>query len=272
MSWTRKRRFFVNGAFFCYHHNMTSYKILYDLTQDAYNWYSAIVKFGQKKKLKHPVELEIAEKIQDLDFDQAKEILVPFLKNTKQAEAEKFKGIMEKQLEQYFESAVQKLEQMTGHPLAIKNCAKNRAREIAKVSPEAKSPTEDLLFLITTFPAMIVYYEEGTIYTYAKIDDKLWGMPLDGILHELLHFQTDFYYRQNPDSPVSKLTEEEYYILKESLPVLLDESWQPIITLPDQSYPEFNSLREKLHAFYAENPNFDQLIEYGAKEVQKCAY
>lgn len=176
---------------------------------------------------------------------------------------------MKKQLEQHFGSTIEKLEKMTGHPLVVKDCAKNRAREIAKVSPEAKSPAEDLLFLITTFPAMIVYYEEGAIYTYAKIDDKLWGMPLDGILHELLHFQTDFYYRRNPDSPVSKLTEEEYYILKESLPVLLDESWQPIITLPDQSYPEFNSLREKLHAFYAENPDFDQLMEYGVREVQK---
>ncbi len=247
---------------------MTSYKILYDLTQDAYNWFSAIVKFGQKKKIKYQAELEIAEKIQDLDFPQAKKILLPFLKDTKQAEIEKFKLVMEKQLEQYFGPAVQRLEKMTGHPLAIKNCAKNRTHEISKISPKTKSPDEDLLFLITTFPAMIVYYEEGVIYTYAKIDDELWGMPLDGILHELLHFQTDFYYRQNPNSSVSKLNEEEYYILKESLPVLLDESWKPIITLPDQSYPEFNNLREKLHAFYAKNPDFDQLMEYGAKEVQ----
>lgn len=248
---------------------MTSYKIIYDPTQDAYNWYSAITKFNQKKKLQRPAELEIAEKIQGLDFAQAKEILLPFLENTKQTEAEKFKLVMEAQLKQHFEQAVQKLEEMTDHPLVIKDCAKNRAHEISKVSSETKSPTEDLLFLITTFPAMIVYYEEGVIYTYAKIDDKLWGMPLDGILHELLHFQTDFYYRQNPDSPVSKLTEDEYYALKESLPVLLDESWEPIITLPDQSYPEFNNLREKLHAFYVKNPDFNQLMEYGAREVRK---
>ena len=115
---------------------------------------------------------------------------------------------------------------------------------------------------------MIVYYEEGTIYTYAKIDEKLWGMPLDGILHELMHFQTDYYYRQNALSSVAKLNEDEYYVLKESLPTLLDESWKPIITLPDCSYPEFKPLREALHDQLTSGINFNQLMEFGAKEVK----
>ena len=248
---------------------MTTYKILYNQTQDAYNWYSAITKFHQQKKLQKATDIEIAEKITDLDFSQAKNILIPYIKQNKNSAAKEFQKIMTEQLEKYFNSAIIKLEQTTGHPLAVKNCAKNRATEIAKINPIAKSPREDLLFLITTFPAMIVYYEEGTIYTYAKIDRKLWGMPLDGILHELMHFQTDFYYRQNPDSPVSDLTEDEYYILKESLPVLIDSSWKPIITLPDCSYPEFTPLREKLHKFYQKNPNFDELMNYGTKEVKE---
>lgn len=104
---------------------------------------------------------------------------------------------------------------------------------------------------------------------YAKIDDELWGMPLDGILHELMHFQTDFYYRQNPESPVAKLSEDDYYVLKESLPALLDESWKPIITLPDCSYPEYQELRDKLVDFYKRNGDFDELMRFGAEEIER---
>ena len=81
---------------------------------------------------------------------------------------------------------------------------------------------------------MIVYYEEGVIYTYAKIDNELWGMPLDGILHELMHFQTDYYYRQNPNSSVSKLSEDDYFVLKESLTVHGNQSL-PCLTVVIQN-------------------------------------
>lgn len=54
-----------------------------------------------------------------------------------------------------------------------------------------------------------------------------------------MYFQTNYYYRENPNSEISTLSEDEYYILKESLTALLDEPWKPIMTLPDVSYPEF---------------------------------
>ena len=60
----------------------------------------------------------------------------------------------------------------------------------------------------------------------------------------------------------------EYYILKESLTALLDESWEPIMTLPGASYPEFQDLRDKLHEYYFKYRDFDKLMEYGAKEVK----
>ena len=178
---------------------------------------------------------------------------------------ERFKEIMENELNEKFGLAIQRLEEVTGKPLAINGCAKNRAKEIKKISPNSVSPSEDPLFLITTFPAMIVYYEEGVIFTYAKIDNELWGMPLDGILHELMHFQTNYYYRENPNSKISTLSEYEYYILKESLTALLDEFWKPIMTLPDASYPEFQVLRDKIRKYYYECRDFDKLMEYGAK-------
>ena len=66
-----------------------------------------------------------------------------------------------------------------------------------------------------------------------------------------------------------KLSEDEYYVLKESLPALLDESWQPIITLPDCSYPEFGPLRAELKQYFAREPNFNQLMVFGAKRVRE---
>ena len=203
----------------------------------------------------------------ELNFSEAKKILIPYLneRNTRvEMTPERFKEIMENELNEKFGLAIQRLEEVAGKPLAVNGCAKNRAKEIKKISPNSVSPSEDLLFLITTFPAMIVYYEEGVIFTYAKIDNELWGMPLDGVLHELMHFQTN-YYRENPNSEISTLSEDEYYILKESLTALLDEPWKPIMTLPDASYPEFQALRDKLREYYYECRDFDKLMEYGAK-------
>ena len=259
-------------ALFSYNINMTTYKILYDITQDAYNWFSAINNFHQEKKLHNVADRQIAQKIRGLSFDEAKQILIPFLQERNQKiemSPHKFQQIMSTQLRKDFDVAIQKLESVTGHPIALADCAKNRAKEIAKIDTSAVAPMEDLLLLLTTFPAMIVYYEEGTIFTFAKIDQKLWGMPLDGILHELMHFQTNYYYRQNPDSPVSRLSDHDYYVFKESLTALLDETWKPIITLPDCSYPEFQVLRDKLRNYYHKTKDFDKLMKFGAEEVAK---
>ena len=101
---------------------------MYDATQDAYNWYSAVTKIGQLKKVQDTLDFEMAEKIQDLNFDQAKKILIPYLENHKKSSVANFERIMKEQLAKYFAAAVLRLEKVTGHPLAIQNCAENRTR------------------------------------------------------------------------------------------------------------------------------------------------
>ena len=115
---------------------------------------------------------------------------------------------------------------------------------------------------------MVVFYDDGIIFLYAKIDRKLWGNPIDGFMHELLHFQTEKYWRQDISSPMSMLPEDEYFKLKESLTVILDEELKPIIELPDCSYPEFAELREQLHLHWKKNRNFDELINYACKLIK----
>lgn len=255
---------------------MTTYRILYDITQDAYNWFMAITQWDQAHKIKNDDFQKIAKNIRqnNLNFSDAKKLLIPFIRRHNKSASmsvEEFEKIATMQLAEKFQPAITKLEQVTKHPLAIQDCAKNRAKEISKIDKNAQAPNEDLLFLITTFPNMPVYYAEGVIYMYTHIDNELWGMPLDGILHELMHFQTNKYYRENPDSPVSKLSNKEYYILKESLTALLDEGWKPLITLPDCSYPEFQPLRDKLVAYHKKVQDFDLLMAYGTEEVKKFA-
>lgn len=225
-----------------------SYTIEYNLEKDIWNWfYGANYTKNGEHHLKTPEEKEILAKLQKLKTEKdAKPILESFLQEkiaNKNSNLNYFLKATENQFSEYFQKACEAIIKITKQPLAINK----------------------FTFYVTTFPRMVVFYDKGIIFLYAKIDNKLWGMPLDGFMHELLHFQTDKYWRKNPNSPVSKLSEDDYFKLKESLTVILDEELKPIITLPDCSYPEFKELREKLHSFWKQTHDFDALIEYGTK-------
>jgi hypothetical protein len=58
---------------------MITYKIIYDITQDAYNWFNSINNFGGMKKIRDPKDIEIATQIEGLNFSEAKKILIPYL-------------------------------------------------------------------------------------------------------------------------------------------------------------------------------------------------
>ena len=251
--------------------NQITYKIFYDIEQDAWNWWNSIVTYNQTKKLRTPTERRIGNMIREQDFTKAKTTLLPFLeKRTSEPNfyVPKFQQIMEDQFIKSFHPAIKRLEHITEHPLFQDDFMGWRKEAISPRS-KIKIPSETLLFPITTFPCMIAFYAEGVYFTYAKIDDELWGMPLDGTLYELLHLQCQAYWRDDKTSPISKLSENDYYILKESLTVILDAEWKPIITLPDCSYPEFQPLRDKLHQHWQKHHDFDKLMLYGYKEVTK---
>ena len=88
---------------------MVAYKIIYDITQDAYNWFNSINNFGGIKKLKDAQDIEVAEKIMGLKFSEAKKILIPYLEErNEQIEMtpERFKQIMSDELNEKFELAI----------------------------------------------------------------------------------------------------------------------------------------------------------------------
>ena len=229
------------------------YNLVYDIERDIWNWYyGANYSDNGERHFRDVSDLSILKEVMGLSsLEQSEPILRPFLEEKINNPKSKLNEFIEKarwQFSRYFISACEAIERITKKPLA----------------------KTEFTFYVTTFPRMVVFYDEGIIFSYAEIDDELWGMPLDGFLHEALHFQTDKYWRNNPDSPVSELSDDEYFKLKESLTVILDEELKPIITLPDCSYPQFKDLREDLHKYWKRTHNFDDLISYGVTRVKEA--
>lgn len=229
------------------------YKLIYDLDRDIWNWYYGVNYFPNLDQLDDDADKQIFAKVDGLkSIERADPILRPFLlakHNNLNSQLNKFMKIAKNEFAKKFEVACDILEKITKHPIAIDN----------------------FTFFVTTYPRMVVFYEEGYIFTYAKIDNKLWGMPIDGFLHEGLHFQFDKYWRQDNNSPVSKLSGDDYLIIKESLTVILDEELRPVITLPDCSYPEYKNYRNLLHKHWQQYHDFEGLVEFGLEKLPAFA-
>ncbi len=231
--------------------NYVRYKIIYDIDRDIWNWYYGANYSDSSAQLKELNEIEAVNSIVGVDsLELADPKIRPFLNSefsNENSKLNEFIKIAQNEFKDKFADACAILERITKHPLS----------------------NEKFTFFVTTFPRMTVFFEEGIIFMYAKIDKELWGMPIDGFLHEGLHFQFNKYWREDENSPVSKLSEDDYFILKESLTVILDEELMPTITLPDCSYYEFIDYRRVLHENWKKYHDFDQLVVFGLNELPK---
>ena len=90
-----------------------------------------------------------------------------------------------------------------------------------------------------------------------------WVDPIRILLHELLHFQFIHYWRNNPDSAISRLNNEQFEYIKESLTMVLDEDFLPLIDKIDKGYDMHKEFRKELSDFWKTNKNFDKLVEFG---------
>ena len=235
-------------------HQKIAYTLKYKLERDIWNWYYGVNYSNQAEQLDFTDDKAMAQRIKGISsLKEATPILEPFLQakiKNPDSQLNQFIQIAKTELAKKFQAGCAAIENMTEKPLAATN----------------------FTFYVTSFPRMVVFYDEGIIFLYSKIDNDLWGMPMDGILHELQHFQVDKYWRQNPASRVAKLSEAQYFELKESLTVILDEELKPIITLPDCSYPEFKELREALHTHWKKYHNFEQLVDFGTDFLLQKAH
>jgi hypothetical protein len=229
-----------------------SYRIIYDIDKDMWNWRGGTKDsmFGRATvdNIENITDRTIADQIANLNKLQAEKILKPYLEAKRadsSSQLNKFIPVAENDFKNKFTDACKVLERITKRPMA----------------------SNEFTFYVTTFPRMTVFFDDFVIYMYCSTKG-VWGMPIDGFLHEALHFQFNHYWRQDSESPVSKLSNNNFDSLKEALTVILDEELRPIITLPDESYPELAYLRDPLHEFWKKYHDFDKLVELGLSELR----
>ena len=220
------------------------YRIRLDIKKDAWNWYDGCTNtpFHGNDWTKG-IPKEIIEKLQNSSEKEAYEFLIPFLKNkyiTDKKQIKKHRALLKNKYEQKLNIACKKVEDLLGKPIYNK----------------------DFTIFLTTFPRGPYNPYRGYMWEYVG-----WKDQIVGFLHELLHFQFVHYWRDNPDSPVNKLSWEQFDYLKEALTMILDEDLVPLIEWPDKGYEKHKELRKELTEFWKNNKNFNDLVEFGLKRI-----
>lgn len=221
--------------------NNYTYTIILDLDKDAWNWQEGCNSFSHGMDWGKNIPDSILKKIRGKPKKEAYEFIVPFLKQKYFDDNEKidsFTKFINKQFNEKFENACLKLEKVMKRPIY----------------------RNDFTIYLTTFPRGPYNYSKG--YTLEYIG---WINPVMGFLHELSHFQFIHYWRNNPDSEISKLTNEQFEWLKESLTIILDEDFLPLIEFVDKGYEIHRPFRKVLNEFWKNNHDFEKLVNFGVK-------
>lgn len=219
-----------------------SYKILLDVNMDAWNWYAACNRTGFGVDWKQRIDSEIADKIVGKTRQQSDEFLLPYLRDRyeKDEKVKYGRKFIEDRFSSNFQAACDKLVELT-------------TRDLYR---------NDFTIYLTTFPRGPYDYDTGSIWM--SID---FMNPIANFMHEVLHFQFIHYWRNDKTSDVSKLSNDDFEMLKESLTVILDDSLVPLIERADKGYEIHQEFRNKLHDFWLKDKDFDALIEYGLKNL-----
>jgi len=216
-----------------------SYTINFDINLDAWNWYSACNGVGFGVDWKQGIDSHVAENIVGKTESEAYEFLVPYIKrlcndnNTKRGEA-----FIRQRFEDDFANACTALEKITGKPLY----------------------RNDFCVRLTTFPRGPYNYEKGEFWLPIQ-----WTNPIANFMHEVLHFQTIHYWRNNPTTTMSRQSDDDFETLKEALTVVLDDSLVPPLEKPDVGYAIHGELRAVLHKHWQATHDFSDLIDFGVE-------
>ena len=234
---------------FLYHRNMkVTYVVTYDLERDINNWTSAAKSpvshgFNWYDNLHNDADRRMFKDLQILPPPQAEAKLEKYIQRTTQSEAfttgQKF---IQKRYKQDFQKACEWLEKVTKRPLAFSR----------------------YITYLTTFPRGSYYPDDGYLLCHYT-----WINPVIGFMHEALHIQFHKYWRNNPASPVSKLSDQDWETLKESLTVILNKKYVDFIEMNDRGYAQHQEFREELWRQWEKEQDFDKLVEYGVREVTK---
>lgn len=220
-----------------------SYKIIQDINRDAWNWWNGCNRMSHGVDWKTKIDREIVKNIYHKSQREAYDFLIPLLQEKYLKEGkllEKQKNFINRQFKQRFTKGYEKIIKVMGKPLYCLNYK----------------------FYLTTFERAPYDMDEGAIWMPIN-----WKDPMSIFLHELCHFQFTHYWRKNPKSKVAELSDKQFDFLKESLTVILDKDFLPIIQRPDQGYKLHQAFRKELSQFWQKEKDFHKLVEIGTKKV-----
>ncbi len=217
---------------------MYSYVIKLDKEKDIQNWYEACTKSSGFTDWTQQIDPKLLEAVRTLTINDAYDLLerhITDLYRIRKDEIDLYIDIINKEYSSKFQFACDTLVQITGKPLYRKM----------------------FTIYLTTFPRGPYDVENAALWIAIG-----WFDPIANFMHEALHFQFIFYWRDS-DTAVSKLSVEQFEKLKESLTVVLDESLRPLMKAPDKGYIVHSQIRQKLHEKWIKGANFTELIDYG---------
>lgn len=219
------------------------YKISRDIYQDAWNWWDSCNSSSHGVNWRDRVKSEIADKIAGKTQKESYVYLIPFLKDVytdKEENIKAAKKFFKNEFDQKFQEGCSKIVAIMKKPIY---------REHFKI-------------YLTTIERGPYNKSNGSVWICIY-----WRDPMGCFLHELCHFQFIHYWREDPTSNVSKLSDDQFEFLKESLTVILDEDFVPLIEEPDYGYTIHKEFRKELTEQWHKNKNFNQLVNFGVERI-----
>lgn len=227
-----------------------SYKIFYDLDLDVWNWVdgSHIKSHGKawRDNLRDENDKALFDLVAKMAPKDAEKYLYKELPLRYKSNVEYYNKRQQRIDEVFsakFDKACNKLIEITGKHLYY----------------------QDYTIKLTTFPKGPYNFDEGFFGYYYDNPNPL----AKTFMHEVLHFQFIAYWGNNPKSSVSKLSQEQFHFLNESLTVVLDDDLRSIIGSADQGYDLHKPFREILHEHWAKYHDFDKLVDFGLDDLEK---
>jgi hypothetical protein len=228
------------------------YKIYKTLKEDIWNWQYQLENhnvfgFDFRDNLGDSAELKFFDSLLGKKRGERAKALREYLtqKYYETGFVDEQKQKLEMLFTDKFDAAMKALQEITGRPLYF----------------------TDFIVYITTFPGepfgMDFDKHELTLFASPRLNSKI-GSAIDGLLHEALHGETIYYWRDKIDLP-----DEQFNDLREALTVVLDESLMPaIMSEPDSGYPAHQELRKRLHIEWKKTHDFDKLVHFGADLIK----
>lgn len=229
-----------------------SYKIRLKIEEDAWNWYDASRQasfqgLNWRDNLSSQRDIDLFDTISRLSDVDANLYLLKVLAERyrkDQALIDRYIKHLNAEFECKFLDACKCVEKLTGKRLFTKNFE----------------------FLLTTFPRCPCDGNKGIMFFYITFE-QYWVEPIDNFIHEALHSQFSHYWRQDPGSPVSKLSNDDFSLINESLTVIIDDSLKPLISHADWGYSEHAKFRQNLHKHWLRHHDFDRLVSYAMSKI-----